>query len=46
MLRTEHGTEAWHAVTEKYPTRRRAQNIVDALWLQTRIEESEDDPDE
>lgn len=46
MLRTEHGTQAWHAVTEKYPMRRDAERVANALWLETRIDVSDDDPED
>lgn len=45
LLRTEHGTQSWHAVTEKYAARRTAQRIADALWLEARVNE-EDAEDE
>lgn len=41
LLRTEHGTEAWHAVTRKFLTKAPAVKIANALWLETKIDEGE-----
>jgi hypothetical protein len=46
LLRGQDGIERWTAITRKYSTRRAAVNVAASLWLQTRIEESEEDPDD
>jgi len=46
LLRGENGTERWQAVTRKYAVKKSAQNIARELWLETKIDESEEEEDE
>lgn len=46
LLRTEHGTQSWHAVTRKYATRDAAQRVANVLWLETKVNEEDADEDD
>lgn len=46
LLRTEHGTESWHAVTRKFLTKAPAVKIAAALWLETKVNEEDLDEDD
>ena len=45
-LRREDGTEVWHAVTRKFKTRAAAQRVATELWLVTRINVEDEDPED
>lgn len=42
LLRNDRGEEAWQPVTKRYTVKKSAQNIANAIWLTTRIEEDEE----
>lgn len=46
LLRTERGTESWTPVTDKLQSERKAKNLADSLWLETRIEQDDPEPED